>query len=83
MAPVTKHVRISTKGQIVIPLEVRRRMGLKPGAAVVIVGEDDMATLMTARRYAESLRGLARGVYGKTRSEIDAYVRRERRTWPR
>jgi len=83
MAPVAKQVRLSTKGQVVLPLEVRKRMGLKPGDRLVVVGEDDIATLMTPKRYAESLRGAAGGTYGKSRTEIDAYVRRERRTWPR
>lgn len=83
MTPLTKPVRLSTKGQIVIPLELRRRMGIKPGDRLVIVGGESEATLMTARRYAESLRGAARGVYGRTREEIDAYVRGERRTWGR
>ena len=80
MAPVAKQVRLSTKGQVVLPLEVRKRMGLKPGDRLVVVGEDGIATLMTPKRYAESLRGAARGTYGKSRAEIDAYVCRERRT---
>jgi AbrB family looped-hinge helix DNA binding protein len=74
---------MSTKGQIVIPLEIRRRMGVKPGDDLVIIVGDGEVTLMTAKRYAESLRGTAQGIYGRTREEIDAYVREERRTWPR
>ncbi len=83
MAPLTKHVRLSTKGQIVIPLPVRRRMGIKPGDRLVIVGDESEATIMTAKRYVESLRGIARGVYGTTREGIRAYVKAERRTWHR
>jgi AbrB family looped-hinge helix DNA binding protein len=83
MVPVAKQVRLSTKGQLVLPLEVRKRMRLRPGDRLVIVGEDDMATLMKPQRYAESLRGAARGTYGRTRAAIDAYVRGERRMWPR
>ena len=83
MVPLAREVRMSTKGQIVIPLEIRRRMDLKPGDHLVIVGGDSEATLMTPTRYAESLRGAARGIYGRTREEIDAYVREERRKWPR
>jgi len=82
MRAVARQVRLSTKGQVVLPLDVRKRMGLKPGDRLVVVGEDDMATLMTPKRYAESLRGTGRGIYGKSRAEIDAYVRRERRAWP-
>ncbi len=83
MGSRARAVRMSTKGQIVIPLEIRRRMGVKPGDDLVIIGGDGEVTLMTAKRYAESLRGTAQGIYGRTREEIDAYVREERRTWPR
>ena len=81
MPAIAKPVRLSTKGQIVIPLEIRRRMGVKAGDPLVVVAGDGEAVLMTPKRYAESLRGAGRGVYGRTREEIDAYVRRERTTW--
>ncbi len=48
---------------------------------MVIVGGENEAILMKAKRYAESLRGIGAGVYGRTREDIDAYVRGERRTW--
>ena len=81
MVRTYRPVRVSTKGQIVIPLAIRRRLGIKPGDQLVIVGGEYEAVLMKAKRYAESLRGIARGVYGRTREEVDAYVRGERRTW--
>lgn len=81
MVRTYRPVRVSTKGQVVIPLAIRRRLGIKPGDQLVIVGGEHEAVLMKARRYAESLRGIARGVYGRTREEVDAYVRGERRTW--
>lgn len=80
MTFIVKQVHLSTNGRVVLPLEVRKRMGLKPGDRLVVIGEDDTATLMTPKGYAESLRGAARGAYGRSRAEIDAYVRRERRT---
>jgi AbrB family looped-hinge helix DNA binding protein len=76
-----KPVRLSSKGQIVIPLEVRRRLGLKTGDPLVIVAQDGEAILMTPRRYVESLRGAVRGTYGRTREEVDAFIRRERTAW--
>ncbi len=81
MVRTYRPVRVSTKGQVVIPLAIRRRLGIKPGDQLVIVGGEHEAVLMKAKRYAESLRGIARGVYGRTREEVDAYVRGERRTW--
>lgn len=59
MAPIARQVRLSTKGQIVLPLDVRKRMGLRPGDRLVVVGEDHIATFMTPKRYAENLRGAA------------------------
>ena len=83
MRKMTRAVRVSTKGQVVIPLEVRRRMGIRPGDSLVIVSGEDEAILMKARRYAESLRGMGKGLYGRSREEIDAYVRGERQAWRR
>ena len=34
--------RMSSKGQVVIPEEIRENLGLKPGAQFVVVGKDDM-----------------------------------------
>lgn len=81
MGPMYRPVRVSTKGQVVIPLAIRRRLGIKPGDRLVVVGGENEAIVMKARRYAESLRGMGGGIYGRTRKEIDAYVRGERETW--
>ena len=37
--------RLSSKGQIVIPEEVRERLGLEAGAQFVVVGEGDVVIL--------------------------------------
>jgi AbrB family looped-hinge helix DNA binding protein len=37
--------RLSSKGQVVIPEDVRVRLGLKPGAQFVVVGEGDVVIL--------------------------------------
>ncbi len=37
--------RMSSKGQVVIPEEIRRRLGLKEGAQFVVVGEKDTVIL--------------------------------------
>ncbi len=73
-----RSVRVGTEGQIVIPAAIRRRLGIKPGDQMVIVAGEREAVLMARKRYAESLRGIARGIYGRTREEVDAYVRGER-----
>lgn len=37
--------RLSSKGQVVIPEEIRQRLGLKEGAQFVVVGERDVVIL--------------------------------------
>ena len=37
--------KLSSKGQVVIPEEIRLRLGLKPGAEFVVVGERDVVIL--------------------------------------
>jgi len=37
--------KLSSKGQVVIPEEVRKRLGLEPGAQFVVVGEGDVVIL--------------------------------------
>jgi len=39
--------KMSSKGQIVIPEEIRDRLGLKPGAQFVVIGEKDVVILKT------------------------------------
>jgi AbrB family looped-hinge helix DNA binding protein len=39
--------RMSSKGQIVIPENIRNRLGLKPGIQFIVVGEDDVVILKT------------------------------------
>ena len=39
--------RMSSKGQVVIPEDIRGRMNLTPGARVVVVGEGDVVILKT------------------------------------
>jgi AbrB family looped-hinge helix DNA binding protein len=37
--------KMSSKGQVVIPEEIRKRLDLKPGARFVVVGEEDVVIL--------------------------------------
>ena len=39
--------RLSSKGQVVIPEEIRARLGLEPGVQFVVVGEGDVVVLKT------------------------------------
>jgi AbrB family looped-hinge helix DNA binding protein len=37
--------KLSSKGQIVIPEEIRKRLGLEPGAQFVVIGDRDVVIL--------------------------------------
>ena len=57
--------RMSSKGQVVIPEDVRKRLGLETGAQFVVVGEGDVVILKTIKR--PSMR------------DFDALIRKARR----
>jgi AbrB family looped-hinge helix DNA binding protein len=57
--------RLSSKGQVVIPEDIRKRLGLREGVQFVVIGEDDVVILKTIR--SPSMR------------DFDALVRKARR----
>ena len=48
--PTVSTTRMSSKGQVVIPEEIRGRLDLKPGDRFVVVGQDDVVILKTVAR---------------------------------
>lgn len=44
MAPLAT-TKMSSKGQVVIPEDIRRRLGLKTGAQFIVVGKNDVVIL--------------------------------------
>ncbi len=78
--------KLSSKGQVVIPEEVRRELGLEPGAQFVVMGEGDVVILKKIeapdRReflaLAAKIRGQARRA-GMKRSDVKKAVRAVRR----
>jgi AbrB family looped-hinge helix DNA binding protein len=73
-------MKITTKGQVTIPLEIRRRLGLLPHSEVDFVIEGDAVRLRKAapgrrgKRLVARLRG--RGDVQMTTAEIMALTRR-------
>jgi AbrB family looped-hinge helix DNA binding protein len=48
--PDVATTRMSSKGQVVIPEDIRTRLGLEAGAQFVVVGEDNVVVLKTIER---------------------------------
>lgn len=44
--------RISTKGQVTIPIEIRKKLGLKEGDKVVFIEKDSNIILLNSNRLA-------------------------------
>ena len=77
--------RMSSKGQIVIPEEVRERLGLEPGVQFVVVGEGDAVILKVisppSRSEFKKLLAKARSQAKKAglkKKDIEAAVRKVR-----
>ena len=78
--------RMSSKGQVVIPEDIRRRLALGTGTQFIVVGEDDVVILKMVRppslgdfdRLVKKARTQARAA-GLTRSGVSAVVSRVRK----
>ena len=71
-------VKLSSKGQIVIPKKVRDILGIKKGSELLLRLEGDRLTLIPAGRFG---RGMIKGTFGETLQEIEAYMKEERESW--
>ena len=77
--------KLSSKGQVVIPEDVRKELGLEPGAQFVVMGEGDVVILKKIeapdrqefRALARKVRGQARRA-GMKRSDVKKAVRATR-----
>jgi AbrB family looped-hinge helix DNA binding protein len=67
---------VSSKYQIVIPREVRRALGPKPGDKLLVEIRGKTLTLLPKpKSFERATRGLARGKYGRD------YLKKERESW--
>lgn len=63
---------ITSKGQITIPAEIRKALGLSAGERVVFTRLDDGTTVMRAKtRSLQDLKGLLKPAVGKRKVSID------------
>ncbi|HBB41129.1 MAG: hypothetical protein COW73_07350 [Nitrospirae bacterium CG18_big_fil_WC_8_21_14_2_50_70_55] len=72
---------LTSKSQITIPAEVRRRLGIGPGDRVVLEVEGGTAVLRPVRGgFAERSEGLGRAVWVRAGGAV-AYLEEERGQW--
>lgn len=77
--------KLSSRGQVVIPEEIRQRLGLEPGAQFVVIGEADTVVLKRIqppnRKQFDALLSRARKAAKKAglrEADIAAAIRRVR-----
>jgi AbrB family looped-hinge helix DNA binding protein len=82
--PVYKaaHLTISSKRQITIPSRMAKELGLQPGGMLVARLEDGTIVLNPRpKSLVEYLDSFPEAVYGRTKEEVDAYIREVREGW--
>jgi len=72
--------RITAKGQITIPFEIRKRLGLKDGDKIVFMEKDDSIVILNSNRLAwkelqEAFAGAAEEVGFKVEQDVIDYCR--------
>ena len=78
--------KMSSKGQVVIPEDVRSRLGLEAGAQFIVVGDKDVVILKrivppSMREFDELVRQARKEARktGMKRSDVEAAVRKVRK----
>ena len=76
--------RISSKGQVTIPIDIRKRLKLKEGDKIIFVEEDDRvfianASLVALKRMEKVMEGKAEKVGIKNEDDVVALVKEVRR----
>ena len=78
---LTVPVRLSKKGQFVIPKTMRQALGINEGDELLVTLEGKSVVLTRPQDFARATRGLLKGTWGKSRGAIERYLQRERRSW--
>lgn len=78
---IARTVKLSSKGQIVIPQEIREALQAAPGDRLVLLLQDHGVLLLSPSEYARRTRGLLKGTWGGTKETVDAYLQGERDAW--
>ena len=78
---IAKTVKLNKKGQLVIPLEIRKKMGFRPDKSLIIFTRGDETILLNQKKYADATCGLMKNTWGSTKKDIDLYINKTREQW--
>lgn len=75
-------ITLSSKGQVTIPVDILRRLGLKAGDKLIAELIDNRIVLLPQpESWTDYFGGSLKGVYGSTVEEIDRYIVEVRHGW--
>ena len=74
----TTSVKVSKRGYIVLPANLRKKMKIKEGSRVLLTWDKNRIVLEPVSSFTEKLSGLTSQSFGKTPKDIDAYLDQER-----
>jgi AbrB family transcriptional regulator, stage V sporulation protein T len=77
---VTHHAKIIAGGKVVIPADLRRELGLKPGDTVVIEREGDALVLKSYLQVVREVQAEFRKMVGDDYS-VDQFLAERRADW--
>ena len=70
----SQRVRVDGAGRVVIPVEVRKALGIEKGQELTLSLTDDGLTLRTLERARARVKALARAHRKDARSVVDAFL---------
>ena len=77
MKPI--HVVVSSRGYVVLPARLRRKMNIGVGTRMLLSAEEDRIILQPVHSFTDELIGLTAGAFGRTVEEVDEFLDEERK----
>lgn len=77
----SKLVKLSSKGQIVIPKKIRKKLNVKPGDNILLIEQESNLLLENPARYSQLSRGSLKKTWGTTKEQVDSYLNEEKKSW--
>jgi len=78
---ISRIVKLNKKGQLVIPQEIRKEMGLLPEKNLVIFTRGQETVILTPEKYTSYTCDLMKGTWASTKKDVEDYLFKERKSW--
>ena len=72
-------LKVSKRGYIVLPADIRRQMKIKSGTKILLSREENRIVLQPVISFTEKLSWLTAKKFGKSAAEVQKYIDEERK----